>query len=136
MVDQPVDRRDGHRWVGENLVPFAEGLIAGGDQATTLVALGDEFEQDVGLGLVLAHIAEVVEHEDVEAVEFGQGSGQREIAPRRLKLLHEIGGPAEEDALALVDEGRADRGCEMRLAGAAGAEDQEITALLDPGVAS
>jgi hypothetical protein len=70
---------------------------AGSDQAATLVALGNEFED-----LVLAQIAEVVEHEDVEAVELGQGSGQHEIAPRRLKLLHEIGSSAEEDAFSLI----------------------------------
>src|SRR5271169_4183498 len=65
VVDQPVDRGHGHRRVGEDLVPLAEGLVAGGNQAAALVALGDELEQDVGLGLVLAHVAEVVEDEHI-----------------------------------------------------------------------
>ena len=91
MVHQAVDRGHGHGWVGEDLVPLAERLIAGGDQAAALVALGDELEQDVGFGLVLAHVAEVVEDEHVEAVELCQGSGEREIAPCRLELLDEIG---------------------------------------------
>jgi len=41
----------------------------------------------------------------------------------------------KQHPLALVDEGGAEGGRQVRLAGAAGAEDQEIAALLDPGVA-
>jgi hypothetical protein len=44
VVDEAVDRRDGHGGIGEYLVPFAEGLIAGGDQALALVTLSDELE--------------------------------------------------------------------------------------------
>src|SRR5260370_39291386 len=108
---------------------------SGGDQAPALIALGDRLEQDVGFGLVLAHVAEIVEDEHVKAVELGQGSGEREVAPCRLEFLHEVGGAGEEHPLALVDEGGAEGGRQMGLAGAAGAEDQEIAALLDPGVA-
>jgi len=119
VVDQAVDRGHSHRRVGEDLIPFAERLIAGGDQAAALVALGDELEQNVGLGLVLAHLAKIVEDEHIEAVESSQGSGEREVASRCLELLHEVGGAGQEHPFALIDEGGADRCGEMGFAGAA-----------------
>ena len=47
-MDEAVDGGDGDGRIGEDLVPLAEGLIAGDDKALALVALGDEFEQDGG----------------------------------------------------------------------------------------
>src|SRR5208283_5910006 len=76
MVDEAVDRRYGHRWVGEDLVPRAEGLVAGRDQALALVTLGDELEQHGGLGLILADISEVIENQAIEAVELGERGWQ------------------------------------------------------------
>ena len=107
-MDEAVDGGDGHGRIGEDLVPFAEGLITSDDEALALVALGDELEQDGGLGLILAHITEVVEDEAVELVELGESGGQHEIAPGGLQLLHEVGRAGEEHAVAVVDEPGAD----------------------------
>src|SRR5689334_4363604 len=41
---------------------------------------GDQLEQHAGLGLVLAHVAQVVEHQQVEPVEPGQRRRERELA--------------------------------------------------------
>lgn len=60
MVDQPVDGGQGHGLVGEDLVPFAEGLVGGDQQGSAFVAGADQFEEDAGLGLVLGDIGEVV----------------------------------------------------------------------------
>ncbi len=54
VVDETVDRRQRHRLVGEDLAPFAEGLVGGNEQRAALVAGADQFEQDAGLGLILA----------------------------------------------------------------------------------
>jgi len=72
VMDEAVDRGDGDRRIGKDLPPFREGLIAGDDEGAPFVALGDELEQDRGLGLILADIAEVVEDEAVEPIEFGE----------------------------------------------------------------
>lgn len=116
-MDQPIDGRDGHRRVGEDLIPGAERLVAGHDQTAPLVALGDQLEQDGGLGLVFAGIAEVVEDQAIVAVELGQGCRQRQVPARRLELLDEVGGAGERDPPAGVDQGVADRGGDVRLAG-------------------
>ncbi len=71
-MDEAVDRGDSYRRIGKDLPPFREGLIAGDDEGAPFVALGDELEQDGGLGLILADIAEVIEDEAVEPIEFGE----------------------------------------------------------------
>jgi hypothetical protein len=81
VVNEPIDSRDRHGGIGEDLVPFAEGLVAGGDDGASLVALSDELEEDARLGLILPDVAEVVEDKTVEAVELRQHGGKREIAP-------------------------------------------------------
>jgi hypothetical protein len=60
-VDQPIDGGQGHRLVGEDPAPLSEGLVGGDEQRAPLVAGADQFEQDAGLGLVLADIGEVIE---------------------------------------------------------------------------
>ena len=53
MVYQPVDGGDGHDGVGEDLIPSAEGLIGGDNQAAALIAVGNELKQYLGLGIGL-----------------------------------------------------------------------------------
>ena len=50
MVDEAVDGGDRDGGIGEDLPPFAEGLVAGDDQRAALVAFGDELEEDARLG--------------------------------------------------------------------------------------
>jgi hypothetical protein len=49
----------------------AKGTIAGEDETAVFVAFGDEFEEDTGFGLVFSHVAQVIENETVNAIEFG-----------------------------------------------------------------
>ncbi len=63
MVDEAVHRRHGHRRIGEDLVPRAEGLVAGRDQALALVTLDDELEQhEHSFGSWLAAAAKRLHH--------------------------------------------------------------------------
>jgi len=59
-----------------------------------------------------------------------------EIAPSGLQMLDEVGGAAEEDGVAMVDEGMADGGGEVGLADAAGTEQQDVAAVADPAIAA
>lgn len=116
-MDEAVDGGDSHGGIGKDPVPFGEWLVAGDDERAVLVAFGDELEQDAGLGLVLTGVAEVIEDEAVEPIEPGEHGGERQIAPGGLKLLDKIGGAGEQDASAAFDEGVADCGGGMALAG-------------------
>ena len=58
-----------------------------------------------------------------------------EFAAGELELLDEVGGAGEQDAPSVLDEGQADGGGEMALSAAGRAEEQQIGALVEPGVA-
>src|SRR5271155_5656525 len=110
---------------GEDLAPFAEGLVGGDQQRSTLIACAYQLEQDAGLGLVLGDIGEVVEDQQVIFVELGDRRFEREIATGELKPLHEVGGFREQDAPALFDQGQAERGSEMGFSSAGRPETEE-----------
>src|SRR5712691_6764675 len=108
VVDEAIDDGERHRLVGEDLSPFAEGLVGGDQQGSPLVSGTDEFEQDAGFGLILADIGEVVEDQQVVLVELGDGGFESEFAAGDLQPLDEIGGSGEQDAPAVFDEGEAE----------------------------
>src|SRR6266496_3410814 len=49
VVEEPVEDGGGEDLVGEDLAPFAEGLVAGDDDGAFLVAAGDDLEDEVGV---------------------------------------------------------------------------------------
>ena len=53
MVHEPVDGRQRHGLVGENLAPFAEGLVGRDEQGSAFVAGSNQLEQNTGFGLIL-----------------------------------------------------------------------------------
>ncbi len=87
VMDQAVDRSHRHARIGEHVVPARERLVGGDQDAAPLVALGDELEQDAGLGLVLANIGDVVEDEQVVAIELGQRLRQLQALTGGLQAL-------------------------------------------------
>jgi hypothetical protein len=52
MVHEPVDSCQRHGLVGENLAPFAEGLVGRNEQRSAFIASSDQLEQHTGLGLI------------------------------------------------------------------------------------
>lgn len=73
------------------------------------VAGGGQLEQHTGLRLILAHICDVVEDQEIVAIEFGDRRLQRQFASRHLQPLNQIGGADEEDAPTILDERQANR---------------------------
>src|SRR5512134_3519416 len=135
VVDEPVDHGQRHGWVGEDLAPLTERLVCGDEDGAAFVAGADELEQDAGLGLVLADIGEVVEDQEVEAVEPVDGGLEGEFAAGDLQLLDEVGGPGEQDPCSVVDHGKAN-GCSQVAFSAAGwAEQEQVGTLGQPAVA-
>ena len=73
MVHEPVDSRQRHRLVGENLAPFAERLVGRDQQGPAFIAGGDQLEQHTGLGLILGDVGDIVEDQQLVLVELGDG---------------------------------------------------------------
>ena len=115
MVDEAIDGGHGGGLVGEDLVPFAEGLVGGYEQRAPFVSRRDELEEHTGFGLILLHVGEVVEDQQMVAVEPGELAFESEFAPCHLQALHQIGCAGEEHAVAVLDEGEADDRGKMAL---------------------
>jgi hypothetical protein len=128
VVNEAIDGGEGHGGVREDPVPFAEWLIGRDQHRASLVACTDEFEQHAGLGLILGDVSEIIKDKKIEAIETIDGRLEVELASRQLELLHEIGGPSEEDAPSVLDQGQADR-CRQVALSAAG-----WTSVIMPGV--
>ena len=90
VVDEAVDDSDRHRLVGEDFAPFAEGLVGGDQDRSPLVAGADELKEHAGFGLVLGDVGEVIEDQQVEFVELGNGGFESEFAAGDLQPLDEI----------------------------------------------
>lgn len=107
MVNELVDGGDGHRLVGEDTVPGTEGLVRVDGEASGLAAPGDQFDEDGALDLVLPGGGDVVEDDQVEPVEFGEGG---------LETLNDVGGDDVEDTLSGFDQSLTDGRQNMGLA--------------------
>src|SRR4051794_10112379 len=105
VVDEPVDRRERHGGVREDLAPFSKGLVGRDEDGTTLVAGADQLEQNARFGLVLGDVGEVVEDQEVEAVEAVEGGFEGELAAGGPGVLGQDGGPRGEGTPTRLDEG-------------------------------
>src|SRR5580658_6160079 len=74
------------------------------DSDAVSLSMRDEFEQDAGLGLILANIRDVVEHDEIVFVELLKGADQGEVAARDLQPLDHIDGLSEQDPLSGIDD--------------------------------
>ena len=86
-------------------------------------------------GLILAHVGDVIEDEEVVLVELGDGGFERQFLPRHLQALYEIGCARVQDAVAVFDERQADRGRQVAFASAWRADQDQVGALVEPAVA-
>ena len=107
-MNEAVDDRDRHRLVREDLAPFAKGLVGGDQQRTPLVPGADQLKEDAGFSLVFGDVGEVIEDQEVESVELGDGGFESKLATGNLQPLDEIGGAGEQNAPAVLDKREAE----------------------------
>ena len=135
-MHQAVDGSHRHAGVWEHAVPAREWLVGRDQDAAPLVAFGDQLEQHAGLGLVLPDVRQIVQDEQVIAVELGQRLGQLQALAGCLQALHELAGTHVQHPAPGVDQGVADPATHMALAHTRRAEDQDRGALVEPGIAA
>ena len=131
VVDETVDGGDRHRLIREDPIPGAEWDVGGDGEAAVLVPTSDQLEDDAGFRLILLGVSDVVEDDEVEAVEPGEGLLESQVTPGGLQPLHEVCGAGVEDAASGLDEGVGDGAEEVGLAGARVADGDEI---IDPAL--
>ena len=125
-MDEAIDGRECHGWIGEDLAPFAERLVGRDQHRATLVTRGDQLEQHAGFGLILGDVGDVVQDQQIVTVELGDGGLQRQFSPRYLQTLHEVGGAREQHAPAVFNQRQAERCRQMALAAAGRPEQQDV----------
>jgi hypothetical protein len=85
--------------------------------------------------MVLVHVGEIVEHQQIVFVELGDRRLQLEGLARRLQPLHDLGGAGEQHAVAVLDQSLADRGGTVARSRAGRPEQQQVGRLVEPSVA-
>ena len=88
----------------EDAVPVGEHEVARDQNAPSLVAFGEEREEDFHLLSVLLHVPDVIERHDVELVEAAQLPLETEVPLRREQPLHEPERGREQDPVSSLDE--------------------------------
>src|SRR5260370_15038908 len=109
-------------------------MICGEEESSPVVPSDDEFKEHAGFGLVFGDVGEVVQDQQVVFVKLGNGGFEKELATGDLEPLDEIGGAGEQDAPAVFDKGETKRCREMALAPARWPKQQQIGAVVQPGV--
>jgi hypothetical protein len=115
MMHQAIDSGECHCGIWEDARPFAKWMISRHYQAAPFVTSGNQLEQNRGFSLILSHITEVLEDEQMIFVELLDRALQRQSLTRLLQTLHEIGGSGEQHAVAVLDQGMTEGSAEMRL---------------------
>ena len=123
-MDEAIDNSDRHGLVREDLAPFAKGLVCGDEEGSSLVPGADEFKEHTGFGLVFGDVGEVIEDQEVEFVELGNGGFESELATGNLQPLDEIDGAGEQYAPAVFDESEAESCRKVAFAAARGPKQQ------------
>jgi hypothetical protein len=133
VVDEPVDQGRGHHRVAQDLVPLLEGAVRGDDDRAACVAARDEREQQVGRLALERQVADLVDDEQVVALEAAQLALELVSVLRRLEPGDPFLGSGEGDAVALL--AGPDRECdrEMRFSRPGRPEDSDVGVLVDPG---
>ncbi len=136
MVDEPVDCGHRHARIRKHIIPAREGLVGRDQKAAPLIPLGDQLEQHTRFGLVFSDIRQIVQDDEVKAVELGQGRRQLQTLTRGLQFLHDLAGTGEQHAIASVDQGVADGRPKMSFPATGRAEDQYGGPFVQPRIAA
>jgi hypothetical protein len=111
VVDESVDERGGDHGVAEDLAPGFEAAVAGDDDRAALVAAGDEREEQVGRLAFEREVADLVDDQEVIALQAPQFVVQRVAVLGAFKPIDPLLGGGERDAMtawqALIDKAMA-----------------------------
>lgn len=117
-MHQSIDGGHGHHRVCKNRIPLAKRLVGCNEQTLALIAMGNELKQHGGFRLRLFDIAQVVEHEQVKAVELFEGGLQLQVQFGLLQVLHQGNRGKELDPVAKLHHRSGNSRGEMSFANA------------------
>src|ERR1700693_670952 len=115
MDDAIHGGRGGHR-ILEDGVPLGEDQVASDQDGATLVAFGQEGEEDLHLLAALLDVADVVEEDGLEAVQALELGGKPQVTLGGEQSLDDLESRREEDGTSLSNQLRAERAEQVGLA--------------------
>jgi hypothetical protein len=123
VVDEPVDQGGGDHRVAEDLAPLLEAAVARDDDRVAFVAAGDEREEQVGGLAFERQVADLVDDQQVVALQPAQLGLELVAVLRRLQARDPLLRGGESNAVAALAGFEAERDRDVRLAGAGRAEE-------------
>jgi hypothetical protein len=91
MVGEEIEQRTGETLALENACPFLEWKIRCDDGRSTLVALAEDLEEELGTSLGEWHIAKFVDDEELDGRELGLKFEETPLVTRLHQLMDESG---------------------------------------------
>ena len=126
VVGDAVEECAGEPLGAEDLCPLIEGQVAGDERRGTLISLTEGFEEQLGAGLRQGHIAQLVDDEQLVGGHLLLEPEQTLFVTGLDQFADQGGGGDEANAIAALTCGQAGRQGDVRLAGAAVAEQQDV----------
>lgn len=120
----------GHLRIAEDARPVGEAEVGGDDQAGVLVELANEMEQQRAAGLAEGQIPEFIKDDEIGGDEAGRELSLLAGELLQLKRVDQLDGREEAHAaMQMFDRMHAERGGEVRLAGAWAADEHDVLGL-------
>jgi len=126
MVGEAVEQSAGEPLRAEDLGPFGEGQIAGDHGGATFIALTEHLEEQFGAGLGERHEAEFIDDEQLVAGDLLLEAEQLLLIVCFDQLADQSRGSSEADAVSALTGSQAEGECDMGLAGAGVAKQQDV----------
>ena len=126
VVQEAIEDRRGEHLVAEDGAPLRDDLVGRDEQAAALVATGDELEEEMRAAPLERQVAELVDDEQLRLCEEARALGELALGLGLRERREERRRAGEEDRVAGLDDGAAERDREVRLADAGRAEEQHV----------
>ena len=131
MVGEAVQQSPGQAFRAEYLRPLIERQVGGHQDRAPLVALAEDFEQQLGAGLRERHEAEFVDDQKVILCQLLLQAQQAFFIPGLHQFMNQGSGREEADGEPLLAGRQTETEGDMGLAGSAVAERDDILTTLD-----
>ena len=132
-MDEAVDEGDDAGGGGEHVGPFGEGFVGGDEDGQLEVAAGDDFEEEVGIAVVVGEVSDLVDSQKLRAGEATQPPGKGGVGVLGGELVEHVrgGGESGGEAVehAMVEEVLHEHG----LADAVRSDEDDVGGVVDEG---
>lgn len=135
-MGEPVEQRCCHLGVPKNRSPFREAQVGGDDDASALIELTQEMEEQSATRRAERQVSQFVKDDQIGMDEPVGDLSRLALGFFLFQRIDEFNGGEEADTLAVMfDRLDAERCCKVRLPGSRSPEENGIVSLLDELVA-